>query len=89
MFVVFCLCDCRNHGHASTNLLGSGRLRDVLKQLNGVRLEILEDEGGLPSPLLNLAAEHGHAEYVRVLLEDADVDVDSLGIFLAVVVRVL
>ena len=35
----------------------------------------------MPSPLLNLAAESGYAEVVKVLLDDAHVPVDSLGEF--------
>jgi hypothetical protein len=35
----------------------------------------------MPSPLLNLAAESGYAEVVKVLLDEAHVPVDSLGEF--------
>jgi hypothetical protein len=35
----------------------------------------------MPSPLLNLAAESGYAEVVKVLLDEASVPVDSLGEF--------
>jgi hypothetical protein len=35
----------------------------------------------MPSPLLNLAAESGYAEVVKVLLDEANVPVDSLGEF--------
>jgi hypothetical protein len=40
-----------------------------------------QDEGEMPSPLLNLAAESGYAEVVKVLLDEASVPVDSLGEF--------
>ncbi len=35
----------------------------------------------MPSPLLNLAAESGYAEVVKVLLDEGNVPVDSLGDF--------
>lgn len=40
-----------------------------------------QDEGEMPSPLLNLAAESGYAEVVKVLLDEGHVPVDSLGEF--------
>ncbi|KAJ1489311.1 ankyrin repeat-containing domain protein, partial [Baffinella frigidus] len=58
------------------------------KTLTGVILEnpeldlgLMEDEGEMPSPLLNLAAENGYCEFVEVLIDDGEVEVDSLGEF--------
>ena len=36
-------------------------------------LGLLEDEGEMPSPLLNLAAENGYCEFVEVLIDDGEV----------------
>jgi len=35
----------------------------------------------MPSPLLNLAAESGFCEFVKVLLDEGKVEVDTLGEF--------
>jgi ankyrin repeat protein len=56
-------------------------LRSCLQANPGLDIDALEDEGEMPSPLLNLAAESGFCEFVKVLIDEGKVEVDTLGEF--------
>lgn len=56
-------------------------LKAVLKANPELDIDALEDEGEMASPLLNLAAESGFCDCVKVLIDLGNVAVDSLGEF--------
>jgi len=56
-------------------------LKNVLRNNAGLDIDALEDEGEMPSPLLNLAAESGFCDFVKVLIDEGKVEVDTLGEF--------